>query len=100
MDNLDVIATKAAGLAGAAVSLKFINGTWPERITMAVGGFVISLYFAPWAANKMGLPEGATGFLFGLFGMAICAKVWEAIQLAPVTQFWDVVREWFKKKLG
>lgn len=98
MENLDAILTKLAGLAGAAVSLNFIKGTWPERLTMALGGFLLSLYFSPWASHKVGLPEGATGFLFGLFGMAICAKVWETIQQAPIQEFWTGILDYFKRK--
>lgn len=99
-DAFDAIMTKLAGVAGALVSLKFINGTWPERLVMAFGGSVLSVYATPWASMKTGLPEGLCGFLFGLFGMAICAKLWESIQLAPVADFWNEIRDFVKRKLG
>lgn len=99
-DALDAVMTKLAGVAGALVSLKFINGTWPERLVMAAGGSLLSIYATPWAAVKTGLPEGLCGFLFGLFGMAICAKIWESIQLAPVADLWGDLRDFVRRKLG
>lgn len=99
-DNIDAILTKLAGVGGALVSLKFINGTWPERLVMAFGGSLLSLYATPWAAVKTGLPEGLCGFLLGLFGMAICAKIWETIQLIPVADIWGEIRDFIKRKLG
>lgn len=99
-DSIDVYATKLAGFAGAFISLKFIQGSWPERIIMALGGSLISYYGSPWASSRTGLPEGLCGFLLGLFGMAICAKVWELIQQAPVASFWQPVLDWWKRKFG
>lgn len=92
--QFDVLLTKLAGIGGALVSLRFIQGTWPERITMAIGGSLVSLYSTPWAAFKTGLPEGLCGFLLGLFGMAVCAKLWEAIQLTPIAEMWKGAIEW------
>lgn len=100
LDNFDVVMTKIAGVGGALVSLKFINGTWPERCVMALGGSLLSVYATPWAASRTGLPEGLCGFLFGLFGMAICAKIWEAIQTTPISAIWTEVIEYIKRKLG
>lgn len=100
MTDLDVYATKAAGFAGAFISLKFIQGTWPERLVMALGGSVFSFYASPWASLKTGLPEGLCGFLLGLFGMAICAKVWEAIQATPIAELWTALIDAVKRKLG
>lgn len=99
-DNFDAVMTKVAGVGGALISLKFITGTWPERFVMAIGGSLLSIYGTPWAAAKTGLPEGLCGFLFGLFGMAICAKVWEAIQYTPIAELWQQVIDYIKRKLG
>lgn len=100
MTDLDAYATKAAGFVGAFISLNFIQGTWPERLVMAFGGSVFSFYASPWASVKTGLPEGLCGFLFGLFGMAICAKVWEAIQSTPIAELWTALIDAVKRKLG
>ena len=88
---------KIAGLAGSAMSLKFVQGSWPEKFAMAAGGYIASLVFSAWISAKTGLPEGGSGFLIGLFGMAICDKVWQVIQATPITQIWDGVLSWFRK---
>lgn len=99
-EQFDVYATKLAGLVGACISLNFIKGTWPERIVMAAGGAIVSLYATPWAAAKTGLPEGLCGFMFGMFGMAICAKLWETIQATPIAELWSALIDAIKRKLG
>lgn len=98
--NFDALATKLAGLAGALASLAFVKGTWPERLTMALGGAVVSLYATPWMAQRTALPEGLSGFLLGLFGMAVCAKVWELIQSVPLALAWQALIDAAKKRLG
>lgn len=95
MDNIDPWMTKLAGVAGAALSLKFIAGTWPERITMAIGGAVISLYAAPFVSRITSLPEGLSGFLVGMFGMAVCAKAWEALNQLQAA---EVLKSWLSKR--
>ena len=71
-----------AGAAGAFVSLKFIQGTWKERTVMAIGGCALSAFGTTPAATWVGLAnaEGLVGFLIGLFGMSIVAKLYEVIQ--------------------
>lgn len=32
------LAKLGSGIAGAIVSMRFISGTWPERMTLAAGG--------------------------------------------------------------
>lgn len=90
-----------AGVAGAAVSLRFVQGTWPERIIMAAGGAALSYFASDLIAKWLAVPDalGLVGFLTGLFGMAIVAKVYEVIQLIDAKQIsidvWDTVkRKW------
>jgi hypothetical protein len=99
LPEFDIMITKLAGVAGAFMSLTFIKGSWSERIVMAAGGAVVSLYATPWVALRTGLPEGLTGFLLGLFGMAICAKVWEVIQSTPIADLWKSATDAISKKL-
>jgi hypothetical protein len=77
----DALITKAAGIAGACISLAYMKGPLYMRLTNAVGGAIVSLYATPWAALKTGAPEGLAGFLLGLFGMAI-------IEATPVKEVW------------
>lgn len=86
-----------AATAGALVSLRFVTGTIPERICMCVGGAALSYYASTPAAMWMGAPnaEGLVGFLLGLFGMAIAAKVYEGIMALDAAKMakdaWGVV---------
>ncbi len=99
-EAIDALMAKGAGVLGACASLAFLRGSWPERIAMAIGGSVVSYYAAPWMAGTTGLPQGLAGFLLGLFGMAVCGKVWEAIQAAPLGEAWTAVLEAARKRLG
>ena len=84
----DAMITKAAGVAGALVSLGYMKGPLYVRLTNAVGGSIVSLYATPWASAKTEAPEGLAGFFLGLFGMALCAKGWELIEATPVKEIW------------
>lgn len=98
--DFDATVTKLAGVAGALASLAFIKGSWPERIAMAVGGAILSLYATPWMVSRTDLPDGLSGFLLGLFGMAVCAKVWDVIQQTPIAEAWAALIDAAKKRLG
>ena len=78
--DTETLFAKGAGLAGALVSLNFVKGTWPERIVMALSGAILSYFVAPYVSVRGGIDVGLSGFLVGLFGMAICSKLWEIIQ--------------------
>lgn len=91
----------AAGTAGALVSMRFISGTWFEKVTMALGGSALSFFGTPplfsWLAINNS--EGLLGFLVGLFGMALVSKVYEIIWLIDSNKIakdlWSaVVRKW------
>lgn len=99
-ESIDAWLVKLAGVAGAAASLAFLKGSWSERLIMAVSGSIVSYYAAPWMSGITGLPPGLSGFLLGLFGMACCAKVWEAIQATPISEAWTTLIEAAKRRLG
>ena len=69
------------GLVGSFISLGFIKRSWPERMVMAVGGAALSYWGTDWATAFLGMQkaEGLVGFLIGLFGLAMVAKVYEVI---------------------
>lgn len=91
---------KLAGVAGSALSLFFVKGSWHERVAMSVGGAAVSYYAAPWIAGKTGLPDGLCGFFVGLFGMAVVAKAYELIQQAPIAELWGKLVDALGKRLG
>lgn len=97
---IELWAAKLAGVAGALVSMRFLQGTWPERISTAAAGAILSYYMADWLAAKVGLPLGLTGFLLGLFGMAVMSRAWEWVQTTPVAAIWQIVLGWFGRKTG
>lgn len=100
ISDFDVIAAKLAGVAGALVSMRFLQGTWPQRISTAVCGALISFYAAPYVSTRVGIPEGLSGFLLGLFGMAIASRLWEWVQETPIAGVWQIVIDWLKKRAG
>lgn len=99
-NDFDVIAAKLAGVAGALVSMRFLQGSWPQRISTAICGALISFYAAPYVSARVGIPEGLGGFLMGLFGMAIASRLWEWVQTTPVAGVWQIVIDWLKKRAG
>lgn len=98
--DFDIVAAKLAGVAGALVSMRFLQGTWPQRISTAVCGALISFYAAPYVSIRVGIPEGLSGFLLGLFGMAIASRLWEWVQTTPIAGVWQIVIDWLKKRAG
>lgn len=84
------------------ISLRFVQGTMIERTSMAVGGAALSYYastpVALWAGTNDA--EGLAGFLIGLFGMAIVAKLYEVIMIMDAKQFAADVIETIKRKWG
>ena len=91
MNNIDAVAMKLAGVAGALVSMRFLQGSWPVRLSMAVSGAALAYYASPWISMKLGLPEGLTGFLVGFFGIAVVSKGWEVVQAFPIGLVWQAV---------
>ena len=74
-----------AGAVGAIVALRGVPGiTWGERLFNAFSGLMIAGYISPAAADYLGLEganiQGATAFLFGLFGLNLVAAIVETIR--------------------
>lgn len=98
MPEPDISTAKlVAGIAGAVVSLRFVHGTFLERISMCIGGAALSYYATTPVAAWVGAPdaEGLVGFLIGLFGMAVMAKVYESIQATSAGDIIEAIkRKW------
>lgn len=92
--------TKLAGLAGSFVSMGFVKGTVPARIFMAISGALLSFYCSPFVSAQTGLPEGGTGFLLGLFGMAVVSKLWESVSTWQVQDLWQIAMAWLRRVTG
>jgi hypothetical protein len=96
-----IVVKLVSGVTGAVVSMKFLPGlSWPEKIIMVLGGSALSYYAATPAAEWLGAAraEGLVGFLIGIFGMAIVAKVYEVIQIMDAKTIAADVWEWASRK--
>lgn len=85
------------GFTGSLVSMKFIKGPWHERALMCVGGTLLSYYGTAPVSNwlNMATADGLVGFLMGLFGMSIAAKVYETVQYIDTKKVADfLVNRW------
>lgn len=91
IQDFDAFAAKFAGVLGAAVSMRYMQGSWPTRLSMASSGSLVAYYTSPYLSLTLGIPEGLAGFLTGMFGMAIMSRAWEAVQAAPVGTLWKAV---------
>lgn len=80
------LAKLVPAILGSVISLKWVQGTWPERLLMVAGGAALSYYATPWAADKVQMSDaaGLVGFLIGLFGMAVVAPFYEALKAADL----------------
>jgi hypothetical protein len=98
--TIDALMAKLAGVAGAALSLNFVKGSWPERLTMAISGSIASLYVSPFMSQKLGWSESFTGFMVGLFGMALAEVAWTTIKSTPIAEIWQSGINYIRSKLG
>lgn len=89
---------------GAMVSLRFVQGTLAERALMAAGGVSLAYYATPVSSEflRLGTSEGVglVGFVIGLFGMVLVAKVYEAVQGIDAKAVATDLVDALKKRLG
>lgn len=91
IEDFDVFAAKFAGVLGAVVSIRYLQGSWKARISMAISGSLGAYYAAPYLSAVLEMPEGLMGFLVGMFGMAVVSRAWDAVQMAPIQALWQAV---------
>lgn len=91
LQDFDALAAKLAGVLGAVVSMRYLQGSWPARLSMAGSGSLVAYYSSPYLALLLGIPEGLAGFPTGMFGMAIVSRGWEVVQTVPIGALWQAV---------
>ena len=91
IQDFDAFAAKLAGVVGAMVSMRFLQGSRTAKASMAATGAVLAYYGSPWLAQFLGIPEGLSGFLCGFLGMAIMSRMWQAVHEAPIGALWQAV---------
>lgn len=79
VDVASEAAKAAPGVVGALAALRWMPGTPLQRLSSFIGGSAASYYGTDHIAHALEIAPGFTGFLLGLFGMAIASKVFEAI---------------------
>jgi hypothetical protein len=95
-DYLSLFLPALAGLLGAVVALRWIPGATLLTKAWNVGsGFTFAVFMGPWACDFFGIDglraNVGVGWLFGMFGVAVCDKVAEsvkALQLAAIVTGW------------
>ena len=81
MDLHTEVAKAAPGAVGALVALRWMKGaTWLHTVSSFVGGSALSYYGTEYAVKWSGADAGFSGFVLGLFGMAVVTKAFEAIE--------------------
>jgi len=99
--NDPAVAKLAPAALGSAVSLGFLKGlSTLEKVLMGVGGSAFSYYGTSWFAKAVNMSdaEGLVGFLLGVFGMTVVAKVYEGIQATDFKSLIpEVVATFFKR---
>lgn len=79
------------GFVGALVALRWIVGSPLQRMIAVVGGSAASYYGSPVFARWAEIDHGLSGFLIGLFGMALAAKLFDALALLDLQRIMDRV---------
>ena len=85
------------GVIGSIGAMLWINAPWPRRVAMVALGSAASYYGAQHLATMLGMGEGLSGFLVGLFGMSVVDsvfKTWADMGLSVM------VRDWLRARLG
>lgn len=83
-NDFELWGTRIAGIIGAIVSMRFVEGTFKQRVIMAIGGAAFAFYATDVVTAHLSMPEGLAGFLLGLFGMSILSRMWEWAQTTNV----------------
>ena len=88
----------APGIIGSALALFFVRRPPLNMVGMFIGGCLLAYFGTRWAAHRLGMEsaDGLVGFLLGLFGMALIAKVHDTIEAVSPTEVWGAI----KKRLG
>lgn len=86
------------GIAGSALALFFLRRPPWTLVGMFIGGCMVSYFGTKWTSVVVGMEaaDGLVGFLLGLFGMALIAKLHDTIEAIDPRELWSALR----KKVG
>ena len=95
------------GIGGSILALFFIRR--PALVLAAIffGGCVLSVYAPAVAMHYLELDDktrvqfsGFIGFVIGLFGMALVAKIYDLIEAINVVDLWRALVDGIRKRIG
>lgn len=92
----------APGLLGALIAIPWTQGPLLMRASMFLGGASLSYFGSDPFAQIMGMTSGRgfAGFVLGLFGMNVAAKIYDAIAAVAAGDLWAAVVEWARARMG
>ena len=85
------------GTWGSLAALLWMKDPWPRKVCMFFAGALLSSYATEDIAKMIGLDLGFAGFLVGLFGMAIVARMFEFLATFNIYRSID---NWVSRRLG
>ena len=85
------------GVIGSVGAMLWINAPWPRRGAMVALGSAASYYGAQHLATMLGMGEGLSGFLVGLFSMSVVDSVFKTGAEMGLS---GMVRDWLRARLG
>lgn len=87
------------GAIGAISALALLRDQWKLGLVMVLPGVALSYYASEAVAKSLGLPEGLSGFLLGLCGMSVVARLfdtWNKLDLGTLVK--AALRKWLGLK--
>lgn len=94
--NHPEVAKTLPGVLGSLTALLFLKGPWQLKLGMFLAGAVFARYGTGTLVSYVNaLDPGFAGYILGLVGMAIVAKIfefWETLEAANLFQ--DALRKW------
>jgi hypothetical protein len=93
----------APGLIGALIAIPWTQGPLLMRASVFLGGIALSWFGTAPVSSVLGMADsakGLAGFVLGLFGMSVAAKVYEAITSFDSSAIGKAVIDFIRKRLG
>ncbi len=89
------------GIAGSLTALLFFRDGWRRAIGVFVAGAAIAKFVGPFVAAMIGSSAEIAGYITGLFGIAIVAKIFDMISNFDAKQaagdLWNAIVERVKR---
>jgi cytochrome c oxidase assembly factor CtaG len=86
MDMPPEVQKAIPGVAGSLTALLFFRDGWRRAILTLIAGAAIAKFMGPQVATVLHSSLEVAGYVTGLFGLAIVAKVFDAINNFDVKQ--------------